>query len=135
MFNRVSVVAATFIFTAIPQFADALTTRNGVRVNQVNSAVFEAVPRSSGNGGIVWCAASEYARRSLNASWQTNVYVVRGWGPSETTNRRSAVQFTIDPTAAGITPTGPSRSLNAFPVGDHMTVQRANGFCEEQPVW
>ncbi len=135
MTNRILASAILAFGVTQPQFADALTVRNGVRVNQVNSAVFEAVPRSSGNGMILWCAASEYARRALNASWQTEIYVARGMGPSETTNRRSAVQFTIDPNAAGVTPIDGSHSLNSFKVGDHMSVQRANGFCEEQPVW
>lgn len=119
----------------IPHWANAFTARNGVRVNPVNSAVFEAVPRSSGYGAIYWCAASEYARRALKASWQTQVYVARGEGPSETTNRRSAVQFTIDPTAAGIAPGTSGGSLNSFNVGDHMSITQANGFCEEQPTW
>lgn len=136
MMSRVFPAAvALLVATLQPQTADALTTRNGVRVNPLNAAVFEAVPRSSGSGTIVWCAASEYARRALKASWQTEIYVVRGWGPSETTGRRSAVQFTIDPSAAGITPAPGSVSLNNFKTGDSMSVQRANSFCEEQPVW
>lgn len=135
MNNRTIAITILAAAMTIPHLAGAFTARNGVRVNPVNSAVFETVPRSSGYGAIYWCAASEYARRALNASWQTEVYVARGLGPSETTNRRSAVQFTIDPTAAGISPGSRGGSLNSFNVGDHMSITQANRFCEEQPTW
>lgn len=135
MLRRICLTAAVFSATLVALPADAFTARNGARVNPVNSAVFEVVPSGSSAGQSIWCAASQYARRTLKAGWQSQVYVARGMGPSETTNRRSAVQFTIDPGAAGITPTGGSHSLNSFVVGDHMSVQQADRFCEEQPTW
>ncbi len=134
MLRRAVVVSLFSVFAAV-QAADALTTRNGVRVNPVNDAVFEAVPRGSTTGAVFWCAASEYARRALKAGWQDEIYVASPMGPSVTTNRRSAVQFTMDPQAAGITPIQSTHSLNRFNVGDHMSVQQANRFCEEQPNW
>jgi len=119
--------------TIAPQTADAFNGKFGVRVAPVNDVIFEVVPRSSGSGPIFWCGAADYARRVLGAGWKTKIYIARGRGQSVTTNRRSAVQFTLDPAAAGITPTGPSISLNALAVGDNMSVQQANQYCTMPP--
>jgi hypothetical protein len=51
-----------------------------------------------------------------------------------TTNRRSAVQFTLDPDAAGITAIAPSISLNALKPGDNMSVQQGDSYCNMQPI-
>lgn len=128
----------TLILTAalaglVPFAASAFNAPYGARVNPVNNAVFEVVPRSSGNGPIFWCAAADYARRALGASWTTRIYIVRGRGVSETTGRRSSVQFTLDPAAAGIQPTQPSVALNALRTGDNMSVQEANSYCHIPP--
>ena len=129
-----ALVAAVMV-AAVPA-ADAAGFRApfNYRVNPVNANVFEVIPRSSGSGPTIWCAAADYARRALGAAWTTQVYVARGRGPSVTTNRRSAVHFTITPQAAGVTPSGPSLSLNSFRVGDHMSVQAANLQCDQNPV-
>ncbi|MFT7597005.1 MAG: hypothetical protein ACI8R4_004348 [Paracoccaceae bacterium] len=119
--------------TLSPRPADAFNGKFGVRVAPVNDVVFEVVPRSSGTGPIFWCGAADYARQVLGAGWKTTIYIARGRGQSVTTNRRSAVQFTLDPSAAGITPIEPSLSLNALKVGDNMTVQQANHYCSMPP--
>ncbi|MFC3118014.1 hypothetical protein [Jhaorihella thermophila] len=123
------VFAAVLTFAVAAQPAYAFTSRNGARVNQVDAAVFEVVPRGASNGPDIWCAASEYARMQLGASWSAEIFVVRGRGPSVTTNRRTAVQFTLDPAAAGVTPSGGSISLNSLKAGEHMSVQLANTQC------
>ncbi|MBK0326913.1 hypothetical protein I5535_06345 [Rhodobacteraceae bacterium F11138] len=115
-----------------PVLANAFTARNGARVNPVNAAVFEVVPRGGGGGGLYWCGAADYAQRALKAPWQARVYIARGLGPSETTNRRSAAQFTLDPQTAGVTPSAPSLSINALKVGDSMTVQQGFAYCQKQ---
>jgi hypothetical protein len=120
---------------AIPQAGDAFTSKLGARVNPVNSAVFEVVPRSSGDGQIFWCSAADYAQRALGASWQAQLYIVRGRAPSVTTGRRSSVQFTLDPTAAGVTPAPSSISLNALDPGENMSVQQAYTYCQKSPIF
>jgi len=135
--NMTVIAAGAFmaLLTAFaPQTADAFNGKFGVRVAPVNDVVFEVVPRSSGSGPIFWCGAADYARQVLGAGWSTQIYIARGRGQSVTTNRRSAVQFTLDPDAAGITPTGPSLSLNSLRVGDNMTVQQANHYCNMPPA-
>lgn len=121
------------VLAALPDPADAFRSRYGSRVNQVNEHVFEVVPRSSGSGGEFWCAAGDYAQSQLRASWQDRVYIARGRGPSETTNRRSAVQFTLNPAAAGTAQTGGSFSLGSLEEGDNMSVQQAYSHCAEPP--
>ena len=115
---------------ALPDIGDAFTSKRGARVNPVNDIVFEVVPRNSGSGEVIWCAAADYAQRELRAPWQARIYVVRGRGPSVTTGRRTAVQFTLDPTAAGVTPITPSLSLNSLQAGDNMTVQNGHTYCQ-----
>ncbi len=121
-----------FAFTAVmlaAPAADAFTSRNGARVNPVDGAVFEVVPRGASNPPDIWCAASEYARMQLGAGWTAELYIARGRGPSVTTNRRTAVQFTLDPKAAGITPASGQINLNTLKAGQHMSVQLANTQC------
>lgn len=111
----------------------AFSGKRGTRVAPVNKAVFEVVARGSGSGPEYWCGASDYARRVLGAGWSDTIYIARGRAQSVTTNRRSAVQFTLDPAAAGIPPTAPSISLNSLKVGDNMSVQQGNTYCNMPP--
>lgn len=102
----------------------------GMRVNPVDANVFETVSRGAASGREYWCAASDYARRALGASWQAKIYIARTRGPSVTTNKKSAVQFTLNPQAAGVAPAAPSISLNALREGDSMSVQQAHSYCQ-----
>lgn len=125
---------ASTVFMLLPQVADAFNGRRGTTVNPVNNAVFEVVARGAASGATYWCGAADYARRVLGASWTTRIYIARGRGPSETTGRKTAVQFTLDPAAAGITATSPNVLLNALKTGDNMSVQSANLYCAQNPV-
>lgn len=131
MFKRFMASAAlvSLLASTLPQSAAAFTGRNGTRVAPVNDAVYEVVLRRSSDGAGYWCGAADYARRVLKTGWSTTIYIARGRGPSVTTDRRYAVHFTIDPTAAGITPIAPSLSLNALNTGDNMSLQNANTYC------
>lgn len=113
--------------------AYAFNGPHGTTINPVNEAVFEVVGRASARGEDYWCGAADYARRELGMDWKTRLYVARGRGPSETTNRRTAIQFTLAPEAAGIQPQRPSISLNSFAVGDNMTIQSAHQYCNTPP--
>lgn len=131
----ISIAATLAMLGAIlPDVALAFSGKRGTQVAQVDNLVFEVVARSAGSGPDYWCGASDYARRALGAGWRTQIYIARGRGTSVTTGRRSAVQFTLDPTAAGVTPIDPSLSLNALKTGDHMSVQQANTYCNMGPT-
>jgi hypothetical protein len=123
------VTLAVAALSAIPAQAGSFRARNGATVNTVNAAVFEVVPRGTAAGPSYWCAAADYAQRGLRAAWTAKIYIARGLGPSATTGRRSAVQFTMDPQAAGVTPTPPSLSINSLRAGDSMSVQQAASYC------
>lgn len=116
-----------------PISAQAFTAPNGARVFPVNDAVFEVVAGSSTAGQDMWCAAARYAYRALNAPWEARIYIARGMTQSVTTNRRSAVHYTLDPAAAGVTPRDGGIALNQFNVGDNMTVSHANSYCSRRP--
>ncbi len=136
MTNRFIAGAALLVVLsgALPETAAAFTGRRGTRVEPVNKVVFEVVPKGSGTGSDYWCGAADYARQALGAGWTDTIYIARGRGQSVTTGRRSAVQYTLNASAAGITPIPPSLSLNSLKVGDHMSVQQANSYCNIGPL-
>lgn len=101
----------------------------GYDVNPVNDVVYEVVSEGAHGGAAFWCAAGEYVERELRKPAHTEIYVVRGEGHSETTNRRSSAQFTIEPQAAGVTPADSSGDLNRPNVGEHMSAGLARNFC------
>lgn len=127
-----TMVLSVVLILATSQACFAFSTKNQMRVNAVDSVVWEVVPRRASSAQEYWCAASDYVNRGLGLSWNTQIFVARGLGVSETTGRRSSVQFTVDPSAAGIEPTS-SFILNSFRVGDHMSANRALSFCRLEP--
>ncbi len=128
MMKRVmtSMVLATVAISA-PMTAGAAP--NGFQTVAVNNSVFEVIPRARQDVDGYWCAAADFARRTLGAGWQQRVYVVRGYGPSEATGRRTAVQFSLTPPKNA--PQQSSVSLG-FQGGESMSVQGANGRCNRR---
>lgn len=114
--------------------ASAFTSREGSRVNPVSAAVFEVIPKAGGLGRNYWCAAGDYAQRALKAPWEAHLYISRARGASETTNRRSAVQFTLEPSLAGSPVKGDFASVNALRRGDNMRVRDAFNLCHQLPA-
>ncbi len=114
--------------------ADAFTAFNGARVNQVDNVLFEVIPSGRVRNGDYWCAAGEFARRALGAGWTDRVYIARERGQSVTTQRRTALQFTLNPDAAGITPLPTGGFKSGLPVGDSMSIQQAEGYCDPVPI-
>jgi hypothetical protein len=114
--------------------ASAFTSRDGARVNPVSDAVFEVVPRGSGLGRNFWCSAGDYAHRALKAPWQAQLYIFRDRGPSETTSRRSAVQFTLQSSLVGSPAANSYASVNSLRRGDNMRVRDAFNFCNQLPA-
>ncbi len=124
----------TAVLLALPVPADAFSGRHNTRVNPVNDVVFEVIARTAGSADDYWCGAAEYAHRALGAPWSAHIYIVRGRGPSVTTGRRTAVQFTLHPGAAGVVPRDPAFLMNRMSPGDNMSVQQAIRSCDQQPV-
>ncbi len=110
----------------------AVAARNGFQTVALNSTVFEVIPRSRRDVDGYWCAAADFARRTLGAGWQDRIYVVRGYGPSEATGRRTSVQFSTLPPEGGVAQQGGFIS-SGFNPGDSMSVQGANGRCNVRP--
>ncbi|WP_298846294.1 hypothetical protein [uncultured Ruegeria sp.] len=122
---------ATVAFS-IPMTADA--ARNGYRTEPINATEFEVIPRGDQRAEGYWCAAADYARRTLGAGWKDQIYVVRGYGPSVTTGRKTAVQFsTKQPENVGAQPS--SFVSFGFKPGYSMSVQGANARCNYRPFF
>ncbi len=107
--------------------------RLGYQIASVNSNVYEVIPRGRTDVDGYWCAAADYARRTLGAGWKQPIYVVRGYGPSEATGRRTAVQFSINPPAGVSTPT---KTVSVgFVAGQSRSVQSANSLCYRRQIF
>ncbi|MEX0338096.1 MAG: hypothetical protein AB3N11_03555 [Arenibacterium sp.] len=116
---------------ALPHGAEAFSGKKNTRVNPVDDKVFEVITKNSGRTTDYWCGAADYARRALGADWRATIYIARTRGQSVTTNRRSAVHFTLDPSRAPQAPEGGFFQFGALKEGDNMSVQRANQYCTE----
>lgn len=125
---------AVFAALVLSAPASAYNGRLGFQTVALNSTVFEVIPRGRTDVDGYWCAAADFARRTLGAGWQQRIYVYRGYGPSEATGRRTAVQFSLQP------PKEPAQRnsgfvTSGFTPGDSMSVQGANGRCNRRPLF
>ena len=127
-------IAAVSLSACTGEAADFKSTMLGARVYPLQGGVFEVVPPIGSNGTDFWCAASDYARRQLGASWQTPIYISRGLAPGEASGRKSTVLFTLNPVVSDVPQSG-VRRIGAFHVGDSMTVQQGDGQCNVFPRW
>ena len=122
------------VWMCLPEVALAFTSRKGARVNPVSTEVFEVVPTAGGTGMDYWCGAGDYAMRALDAPLTDMVYVYRGLGPSETSHRRSAVQFTLNAVLLEQEEAGQgAAALNRLRTGDAMRIRSALGYCHQLP--
>ena len=119
---------ASAILLAIPMAAQAYTASNRLAVSDIGNATFEVVARGGTGSKAYWCAAGEYAQ-SIGAPSNGRVYVVTGPGPSATSAGRTAVQFTTNAQAAGVTPVSPQASLTVSVPGDNLSVAAAQQYC------
>ena len=121
------------VLIALPSALGAVgigfTAVNRFPVAEIGNARFEVIAR----GGRVtaqsyWCAAGDYGiSRGLRGN--TRVYLAEAEGPSVSNPGRKAVQFTLDPQSAGVTPIEPRLSLSVRVPGDNMTLTAARQFC------
>ncbi|MBV1896572.1 MAG: hypothetical protein KUG70_08950 [Rhodobacteraceae bacterium] len=125
----ISQIILALSIAAVPQTGHAFAAANGLTVEPVNSAVFEVNDSKGARAPAYWCAAANYAMRELKAGWKDKLYVARTMGHSAVSDRGNAVQFTVDPAAAGVTAAGSGSSMESFVVGDNMTLQQANTYC------
>lgn len=121
---RALVVAAVVL---TPNWALAFKASNWLKVNPVSGTVFEVVGLTGSGPGDYWCAAAEYVMRTQTNSATQRIYVVRGLGQSETTDRKSAVQFSIsEPVDVD---TRPGLSLSVERVGENLNSASARSYC------
>ncbi|KIC13804.1 hypothetical protein [Leisingera sp. ANG-Vp] len=120
---------AAAVPAVLPEQAAAWNDRRAARINTVSQDVFEVVPGIA-SGRIFWCVAADHAQRTLKAPWNADLYITRGLGPSETTGRVSAVQFTLNPDLA---PAASRGNINSLEAGQRLSVQRAYDYCYRLP--
>ena len=125
------VLLAAGMMAAQPAWAN-FRSLNGLRVYQLDAQVFEVVGRGPYIFEDFWCSAGDYAHRKLGIPWSADLYISRSIGPSEATGRRSAVQFTTDPTK--ITEAVNGRSYSFIATGRRQSVTQARGACDSRPI-
>lgn len=108
--------------------ASAAFARFGYQTVALTNSDFEVIPRGRTDVDGFWCAAADFARRDLNADWQQRIYVKRGYGPSEATGRKSAVQFSLT-APENVPPQTSGIVAGEFQPGYSMSLQGANGRC------
>ena len=123
---------AAYAAVVLCSTASASFARFGYQTVAMSQTEFEVIPRGRTDVDGYWCAASDFARRTLGASWQQRLYVKRGYGPSETTGRRTAVQFSLTP-PAGVPQQSSGVFSAGFQPGFNMSVSAANGRCNVRP--
>ncbi|MEO1107906.1 MAG: hypothetical protein AAFX90_08300 [Pseudomonadota bacterium] len=128
-----TILCALSVAATLGLAAETSAAPNGYRTEPINSTDFEVIPRAQQFTDGYWCAAADFARRKLGLGWQDRIYVLRGYGPSVTTGRKTAVQFTIKEPSE--TPVQPSFVLSNFAAGSSMSVQGANAKCDTRPFF
>lgn len=111
----------------LPEAGSAWTAWNNLRVNPVRDAVFEVVGQSGSANVDYWCAAGDYARRVLSLPLGQRIYIVRGRAEVQTTDRKSAVQFSVQAPANVKNQT--IGLLSVTRVGENISAAMAFDYC------
>ena len=114
---------------AMPVAANAFIAENRHHVNPLPGGAFEVIGEPGSGGAAYWCAAGDYATRVLGAGGTQRIYISRGRGRPETSNRRSAVQFSMTPPAGA--DTSRSLTLQVDRAGDNLGVAFARRYCDD----
>ncbi len=118
---------------SLPTIASAsdivFQAKNRFPVAEIGNATFEVIARGGRVGARdYWCAAGDYAF-SRGARTNARIYLARPEGPSQAIPGRKAVQFTLDPQKASVTPIEPQLSLTVKVPGDNLSVALARQYC------
>ena len=129
--NAIFKVAAVVLACA-PVAAKAWTADNRLDVNPLPGGAYEVIGDPGSGGSEYWCAAGDYALRVLGAGATDRVFITRGRGAPETSQRRSGVQFSLTPPAT--VPDGLQIFMDMRRVGDSMNVAFARNYCLDDKV-
>jgi len=81
--------------TLAPGAGMAWQAENRLEVNALSDGSFEVVGKPGSSPADYWCAAGDYVLRVQGITGTRRIYVTRPRGPSQTTTRKSAVQFSL----------------------------------------
>lgn len=125
-------ISGTFVaLMVLSSPVTASAARLGFQTVAINNTDFEVIPRSRRDVDGYWCAAADFARRTLGAGWQDRIYVTRGYGQSVTTGRKTSVAFSLTMPKD----VAQQSSFSAgFKAGESMSVQGANGRCSRRQI-
>ncbi len=119
--------AALVLLMVLPQASLGWTARNSQTVVPLSDRSFEVLGQAGSGNTDYWCAAGEYARRVLGVANAQRLYVSRGRAEAETANRKSAVQFSLDPPPNG--DTSWRLLLSVTRVGENLSAIEASNYC------
>lgn len=118
---------AAGLLALMPTLAPAWQADNLHTVNPLPGGAFEVIGEPGSAGPDFWCAAGDYAIRVLGVESTQRIYIVRGRGAPETSDRKAAVQFALSPA------NGPDPRQRLFlsmrRVGDNLSAAFARNYC------
>lgn len=123
-------LAAALMASPVP--SAAWTAMNSQRVYGLSATSFEVVGRSGSTNTDYWCAAGDYARRVLDVPVSQRIYIQSGLAAAETQDRKSAVQFTLQPPADADLRPGFLVSIRR--VGENMSMSGAWSYCLQRTI-
>lgn len=111
----------------LPVSASAFIAENRLQVNPLPNGGFEVIGQPGSGPAQYWCAAGDYALRVLGAGASRPVYMTRGIGAPVTSDRKSAIQFSLSAPEGG--QAADSLTLSLDRVGDRLSVAFASNYC------
>lgn len=115
------------VILAAPNGTMAWTAGNSQTVTPLTDRSFEVLGQAGSANVDYWCAAGDFARRVLRVPNAQRLYVSRGRARAATANRKSAVQFSLDPPPDG--DTAWHLLLSVTRVGENLTAGAAWRYC------
>jgi hypothetical protein len=137
-------LSATFAAGLVAPAAHAFTAINGLTVNPVaGNGAFEVTSQGGDGPRQLWCAAAQYARQVQGTGNHDRIYILQGYGQSQTRPGYRAVAFTTRPTAELAAGPRLGDSGNYFVSmrrqGFSLTTGQAENFCgdalEDKSLW
>ncbi len=114
----------------LPSLAMAWVADNRLTVNPLPDGSFEVIGAPGSAGSDYWCAAGDYALTVLGAQNNDRIFITRGRGEPQTSDRKSSVQFSLSLPSGEEAETGIFLSMKK--VGDNLNASFARNYCYDR---
>ena len=122
--------AALLAIGLMTQPAQAFTAMNGLSVNPVPGG-FEVLTGGGAGPRDIWCAAAHYATRVQGAGATNRIYILHGYGPSQTARGYRSVAFTLQGSGGSRPGSNGNYSVSIRTPGFNLNAAHAGSFCAD----